>query len=98
MQELGKIYSKIHVTPNGLEKYMSFILGNKLIFIDRFHYLSYSSHSLSKNLCEHDFRQLSQKFHSEVLDLDKQNVLDVKDLDVIPMSPSVILKSLTKYY
>ena len=34
MQELGKLNLKINVIPNGLEKYISFSINNKLIFID----------------------------------------------------------------
>ena len=34
MQELGKFSFEVNVTPNGLEKYMSFNINNKLIFID----------------------------------------------------------------
>ena len=34
MQELGKLNLKIIVIPNGLEKYISFSINNKLIFID----------------------------------------------------------------
>ena len=36
MQQLGKLNLKIRVIPNGLEKYMSFTLNNKLSFIDSF--------------------------------------------------------------
>ena len=35
---------------NGLEKYMSFTINNKLSFIDSFQFLSYSLDSLVKNL------------------------------------------------
>ena len=31
MQELGKLIFKINVIPNGLEKYMSFTINNKLL-------------------------------------------------------------------
>ena len=34
IQELGKFNLKISVIPNGLEKYMSFTISNKLSFID----------------------------------------------------------------
>ena len=34
MQELDKFNFKINVIPNGLEKYMSFTINKKLIFID----------------------------------------------------------------
>ena len=36
MQELGKCNLEINVIPNGLEKYMSFNINNKLVFIDSF--------------------------------------------------------------
>ena len=42
MQELGKFNLKINVIPNGLEKYMSFSINNKLSFIDSFQFLSSS--------------------------------------------------------
>ena len=36
MQELGRFNLNINVIPNGLEKYMSFSINNKLSFIDSF--------------------------------------------------------------
>ena len=50
MQELGKVNFKITVIANGLEKYMSFNINNKLFFIDSFHFLNSSLNSLVKNL------------------------------------------------
>ena len=49
MQEPGKFNLKISVIPNGLEKYMSFTINNKLIFVDRFQVLNSSLDSLVKN-------------------------------------------------
>ena len=69
MQELGKFNLKTSVTPNGLEKYMSFTINNKLIFIERFHYLSSSLHSLVKSLNNDRFKYLSQEFDKNELDL-----------------------------
>ena len=46
MQELGKFNLKINVIPNGLEKYMSFNINNKLVFIDSFQFLSSSLDSI----------------------------------------------------
>ena len=48
MQELGKFNLKINVIPNGLEKYMSFTISNKLDFIDSFQFPSSSLGSLVK--------------------------------------------------
>ena len=48
MQELGKFNVKLNVIPNGLEKYASFTINNKLSVIDRFQFLSSSLGSLDK--------------------------------------------------
>jgi hypothetical protein len=34
MEEIGKFNEKINVIANNMEKYMSFSLGNQLVFID----------------------------------------------------------------
>ena len=72
MQELGKFSLKINVIPNGLEKYMSFSINDKLSFIDSFQFLSSSLDSLVKNIAKDDFKYLSQEFDNNVLDLVKQ--------------------------
>ena len=56
MQELAKFNFKINVIPNGLEKYMSFNINNKLSFTDSFQFLSSSFDSLIKNLGKDDFK------------------------------------------
>ena len=75
MQELGKFNLKINVIPNGLEKYMSFSINNKLIFFDSFQFLRFPLDSLVKNLDKNDFKYLSQEFDNNVLDLVKQKGL-----------------------
>ena len=72
MQELGKFNLKVNVIPNGLEKYMSFSINNKLSFIDSFQFLNSSLDSLAKNFGKHDFKYLSQEFDKNKLDLVKQ--------------------------
>ena len=75
MQELGKFNLKINVIPNGLEKYMSFSINNKLIFFDSFQFLRFSLDSSVKNLDKSDFKYLSQEFDNNVLDLAKKKGL-----------------------
>ena len=72
MQELGKFNLKISVIPNGLGKYLSFTIKNKLIFTDRFQFPSSSSDSLVKHLNKDDIKYLSQEFDNNILDLVKQ--------------------------
>ena len=57
---------------NGLEKYMSFNMKNKLSFVDSFKYLSSFLENLVKNLGKNYFNYLSQEFDKNVLDLVKQ--------------------------
>ena len=72
MQKLGKISFKVNLIPNGLEKYVSFSLNNKLVFVDSFQFSSFSFDSLVKTLGGNDFKPLCNEFDSEVLDLVKQ--------------------------
>ena len=72
MQELRKFDLKINAIPNGLEKYMSFTINNKISFIDNFQFLSSSLDSLVINWGRDDFKYLSQEFDNNVLDLAKQ--------------------------
>ena len=56
IKELGKFNPKIDVIPNGLEKYISFAINNKLSFIDSFQFLHSSLNSRVKNLDNDDFK------------------------------------------
>ena len=71
IQELDKISFKMNVILKRSEKYMSFNINNKLIFIDSFQFLSSPLDSLVKNLSKADFNYLSQEFYNKMLDLVK---------------------------
>ena len=68
----NQVNLKINVIPNGLEKFRSFSINNKLRFIDIVQFLRSSLDSLVKNLAKDDFKYLSQEFDSNVLDLVRQ--------------------------
>ena len=55
VQQLGKFDPKINIVPNGLEKYMSFNINNKLIFVDSFQFLSSLLDTFVKILSKNDF-------------------------------------------
>ena len=77
MQGLGIFNLKINVIPNVLEKYMSFSISDKLIFIDSFQFLSSWLESLVKNLGKNHFEYLSREFDNNVLlDLVKQKAFN----------------------
>ena len=72
MQELGKLSFKINVISDELEKHLSFIINNKLTFIDSFQFASSSLDSLVKSLIKSDFKYWSQELDDSVLDPVKQ--------------------------
>ena len=78
MQQIGKIAKKhsyknkkgelkemnINVIPNNMEKYMAFMLGNDLVFLDSFQFMSSSLDKLASNLPHGAFKHTSQMFGS----------------------------------
>ena len=83
MQEIGEIVKKnsyvdekgkkhemnINIIPNNMEKYMAFMLGQHLVFIDSFQFMSSSLSNLVKNLPAEAFRYTGQVFQNEQLSL-----------------------------
>ena len=70
--ELHKFNVKINAIPNGLEKYMAFLLGKNLVFIDSMQFMNSSLYKLVKNLSHEDFKNLVEEFDSENLEILKQ--------------------------
>ena len=92
MQEIGEIVKKnifknkkgneqqmtINAIPNNMEKYMAFMLGKHLTFLDSFQFMSSSLKNLVDNLPNEAFKYTSQTFKNEKLKL-------MKKKDPIPM-------------
>ena len=86
MQEIGKIAKEhtytnkkgekvemnINCIPNNMEKYMAFMLGNHLVFLDSFQFMSSSLDNLVKNLRDEAFKYTKQEFEKEQFNLMKQ--------------------------
>ena len=82
MQEIGAIVKKytyknkkgeekqmnINAIPNNMEKYMAFMLGNHLTFLDSFQFMSSSLDKLVSNLPRESLKYTSQEFKGEKLD------------------------------
>lgn len=76
MQEIGQIVKNnkyinkkgeecemsINAIPNNMEKYMAFMLGNNLTFIDSFQFMSSSLDKLVSNLPKESFKYTSHQF------------------------------------
>ena len=71
-KELSKFNVKISVIPNGLEKYMVFIINKNLVFVDSMKFMNSSLDKLVKNLNDKDFKYLSEEFSDEQLKLVKE--------------------------
>ena len=83
MQEIGEIVKKhtyinkngkktqmnINAIPNNMEKYMAFMLGNNLVFLDSFQFMSSGLDKLVSNLPRKSLKYTSQKFKGKKLDL-----------------------------
>ena len=67
MQEIDKFDVKVDAIPNGLEKYMAFIINKNLVFIDSMQFMNSSLDALVKNLTDNDFKYFSQEFTGEQL-------------------------------
>ena len=86
MQQIGEIAKKythknkrgeechmnINCIPNNMEKYMAFMLGNHLTFLDSFQFMSSSLDNLIKNLPDEAFKCTKQEFKKEQFNLMKQ--------------------------
>ena len=83
MQEIGAIVKKhayknnkgeekqmnINAIPNNMEKYMAFMLGNHLTFIDSFQFMSLSLDELVSNLPAEALKYTNKRFQKEKLNL-----------------------------
>ena len=69
MQEIGsiavKFKTKINVIPNNMERYMSFMLGDHLIFLDSFQFMSRNLDYLAGCLPEEVFKYTKEAFSIE---------------------------------
>ena len=63
---------KIDVVPNRLEKYMTFILNKKSVFIDSMQLMNSSLETLVKNLSNDDLKYLTEEFSPKNLELLEQ--------------------------
>ena len=86
MQQIGEIAKKhtyknkrgeeyhmnINCIPNNMEKYLAFMLGHHLVFLDSFQFMSSSLDNLIKNLPDEAFKYTKQEFKKEQFNLMKQ--------------------------
>ena len=62
MQEIGKFNENIDLIPKYMERYLAFMVGKQLKFIDSFQFMSSSLAQLVDNLPRTDFKHTSEFF------------------------------------
>ena len=62
----------IQVIPKSTEKYMTFIINKKIIFLDSMQFLKSSLDSLAKNLADDDYKHLLSEFPHDKLEILKR--------------------------
>ena len=62
----------INVIPHNIEKYLAFMLGYNLVFIDSFQFMSSSLSNLVNNLPNEAFKYIGEEFQDEQLSLMKK--------------------------
>ena len=86
MQQIGEIaknhayenkkgeeqHLKINAIPNSMEKYMAFMLGKHLVFLDSFQFMSLCLDKLVGNLPKESFKYTSEEFTGKKLSLMSQ--------------------------
>ena len=65
-------HMNINCIPNNMEKYLAFMLGNHLVFLDSLQFMSSSLDNLIKNLPDEAFKYTKQEFEKEQFNLMKQ--------------------------
>ena len=58
----GKHEMNVNVIPNSMERYTAFTMGQRLVFIDSFQFMSSSLASLVESLAPTDFKHLTNEF------------------------------------
>ena len=66
---------KISVIPNGLEKYMAFMINKNIVFTDSMQFINRSLDKLVKNLKDKYFKYLTKEYSGEQLKLVKEKGL-----------------------
>ena len=56
MQETDRFDVKVNAKPNGLEKYMAFVINKNLVFIDSMPFMNSGLDALVKKFPDNDFK------------------------------------------
>ena len=88
----------VNVIPNGMEKYMAFSMGQWLIFIDSFQFMSSSLASLAKSLAPTDFKHLTNEFGERTELMKRKRVYPYEYMDSFEKFKEGCLPDKSKFF
>ena len=98
MQEIGKFNLNINVIPTNSEKYMSFMWGKNLVFIDSFQFMASSLQKLASNLPSSKYIHLEEEFNSSIQLLKQKGVYCYEYMDSFEKFCEPQLPAQEKFY
>ena len=98
MQEIGKFNLNINVIPTNSEKYMSFMWGKNLVFIDSFQFMASSLKNLASNLPSSKYIHLEEEFNSSIQLLKQKGVYCYEYMDSFEKFCEPQLPAQEKFY
>ena len=99
VDEKGKKHQmNVNVIPNGMEKYTAFTMGQRLVFIDSFQFMSSSLASLTKSLATTDFKHLTHKFGERTELMKRKGVYPYEYTDSFGRYEEDCLPDQSKYF
>ena len=94
-----KCQMNINAIPNNMEKYMAFMLGNNLTFIDSFQFMSSSLEKLVSNLPKETLKYTSQRFKGDKFDLMiRKGIYPYDNMDSLKKFEDTVLPTKDQFY
>ena len=99
VDEKGKKHEmNVNVIPSGMEKYIAFTMGQRLVFIDSFQFMSLSLASLAKSLAPTDFKHLTHEFGERTELMERKGVYPYEYMDSFERFEEDCLPAQSKFF
>ena len=99
VDEKGKKHEmNVNVIPNGMEKYTAFTMGQRLVFIDSFQFMSSSLASLAQSLAPTDFKHLTHEFGERTELMKRKGVYPYEYMDSFERFEEDCLPAQSKFF
>ena len=94
----GRHEMNVDVIPNSMERYIAFTMGQRLVFIDSFQFMSSSLASLVESLVPTDFKHLTNKFGERAELMKRKGVYPYEYMDSFDRFEEDCLPTKSKFF